>query len=238
MRRILASRNHNRVFWLARGEYFKWAAADDVCRPNYLARCVEVLDSDPTVVLAYPRTQFIDATGKNLDIHDPGWDLRSDQPHERFRHVISSFHWLNAIVGLVRADTLRKTRLMPAYSGGDYRVLAELSLLGKIYEIPEVLFERRIHPNTTSQHETCGMNPDPRWLIRQWTGTDAKVRLPGWSLNLDHFRTIARSELPSRQKLSLTRSLLRQMRWQRAKLWEEASGAIAYYCRLRRLSTG
>ena len=55
--------NHNRVFALAKGEYFKWAAADDVCRPNYLARCVEVLDRDPTVVLAYPRTQFVDAAG-------------------------------------------------------------------------------------------------------------------------------------------------------------------------------
>src|SRR5262249_37479880 len=28
--------NHNRAFALARGEYFKWAAADDVCLPNYL----------------------------------------------------------------------------------------------------------------------------------------------------------------------------------------------------------
>jgi len=230
--------NHNRVFALARGEYFKWAAADDLCRPNYLARCVEVLDSDPTVVLAYPRTRFIDATGKHLDIHDPGWDLRSDQPQERFCYVISSWHWMNAIVGLVRTSALEKTRLMPAYSGGDYRVLAELSLLGKIYEIPEVLFERRIHPGSTSQHEACGMNPDPKWLIRWWTGTEATVALPRWSLSLDYFRAIARSELPWRHKLSLTRSLLRQIRWQRAKLWEEASGALREFCLSWRLSGG
>ena len=31
-----AAQNYNRVFALARGEYFKWAAHDDVCKPNYL----------------------------------------------------------------------------------------------------------------------------------------------------------------------------------------------------------
>ena len=228
--------NHNRVLALAQGEYFKWAAADDLCRPTYLARCVEVLDNDPTVVLAYPKTLFIDATGKSLDIHDPGWDLRSNEPQERLRRVISSCHWMNAIVGLTRTSSLKRTRLMPAYSGGDYRVLGELSLLGKIYEIPEVLFERRIHPGSTSQHEACGMNPDSRWLIRWWTGTDAKVSMPRWSLSLDHFRTIVRSELPLKHKLSLARTLFRHVRWQRANLWEEGLEAILHYCHIHRLS--
>src|SRR5262245_34908562 len=51
--------NYNGVFSLASGEYFKWAPADDTCLPNYLARCVEILDLDSTVVLAYPQTQFV-----------------------------------------------------------------------------------------------------------------------------------------------------------------------------------
>ena len=66
---------------------------------GYLARCVEVLDRDPTVVLAYPRTQFVDAAGRPLDIHDPGWDLRSDEAHERLRYVIFSGHWVNQSSG-------------------------------------------------------------------------------------------------------------------------------------------
>jgi len=218
--------NHNQVFTLARGEYFKWAAADDVCRPSYLARCVEVLDRDPTVVLAYPRTQFIDAAGRPLDIHDPGWDLRSDEADQRLRYVIFAGHWANAVVGLIRSDALAKTRLMPRYSVGDRRVLGELSLLGKFYEIPETLFLRRLHPNSTSQHGTSGTNPDPKWLIRCWTGRDRSVSLPHWSLNIDHFRTITRSQLPFRQKLSVTRSLLRCMRWQREGLLKEVWAAF------------
>src|ERR1051326_2036095 len=36
--------NLNRVFELARGELFKWAAHDDVCAPTLVERCVEVLE--------------------------------------------------------------------------------------------------------------------------------------------------------------------------------------------------
>lgn len=221
--------NHNHVVMLARGEYFKWAAADDLCLPDYLARCVEVLDGDPSVVLTYPKTQFIDAEGARLDIDDPGWDMRSDQPAERLRRVITSGHWMNAIVGLMRISALRQTRLMPAYSGGDYRVLADLSLLGKVQEVPETLFKRRLHSNSTSQHGTGGVTPDRRWLIRCWTGSDSAVSLPRWSLKIDYFRAIAGSRLPLPQKASLMRSLLRRARWQRAKLLEELSEAIPAY---------
>src|SRR5262249_10793675 len=130
---------------LARGEYFKWAAADDICKPTYLERCVEVLDREPSVVLAYPRTQFINEAGVPLNVEDPGWNLQSDEAHERFRYVIFAGHWANAVVGLVRLSALAQTRLFPAYAGGDFRVLAELSLLGKFCEIPEKLFLRRLH---------------------------------------------------------------------------------------------
>lgn len=226
--------NHNRVFSLARGEYFKWAAADDVCRPNYLARCVEVLDRDPTVVLAYPRTQFVDAAGQPLDIHDPGWDLRSDEAYERFRYAIFAGHWANAVVGLIRASALAKTRLMPAYPGGDFRVLGELTLLGKFYEIPEVLFVRRLHSGSSSQHGTSGVDPDQKWLVRYWTGADNSPAMPKWGINVDRFRTIVCSQLTLRQKSSLVRSLLRQMRWQRRTLFYELLAAVPAYLARRR----
>jgi glycosyltransferase involved in cell wall biosynthesis len=221
--------NHNVAFALARGEYFKWAAADDVCRPTYLSRCVEVLDRDPTVVLAYPRTQFVDEAGRPLDVDDPGWDLQSDEAVERMRYVIFAGDWANAVVGLIRASALKQTRLMPAYSGGDYRVLGELSLLGKFYEIPETLFERRLHAGSTSQHGAGGKTPDSKWLIRCWTGEDGRISLPRWGLMIDHFKTVLRSELPIRQKFSLSGSLLRHMRWQRSNLMNELWVAAAAY---------
>ena len=55
------SGNLNLLVPLARGRLFKWATADDVLRPGYLERCVAALDADPSVVLAYPKTDFVDA---------------------------------------------------------------------------------------------------------------------------------------------------------------------------------
>src|SRR3990172_11630910 len=43
--------NFNSVFRLSGGEYFKWAASDDVCERDYLRKAVDVLDRDPSIVL-------------------------------------------------------------------------------------------------------------------------------------------------------------------------------------------
>ncbi len=56
--------NFNHLVDLASTPYFTWAAADDVRRPAFVRRCLEVFaDSDPATVLVYPRTQIIDAAG-------------------------------------------------------------------------------------------------------------------------------------------------------------------------------
>ena len=43
--------NFNRVFDLGRGRYFKWAAHDDVLRPELLRRCVDVLEDNRDAVV-------------------------------------------------------------------------------------------------------------------------------------------------------------------------------------------
>ncbi len=55
-----ASWNHTFLALEARAPYFKWAAADDVCEPTYLERCVEVLENDASAVLCQPKTIEID----------------------------------------------------------------------------------------------------------------------------------------------------------------------------------
>ena len=55
--------NHNRTLELARGEYFKLYAHDDILMPTYLERLVEVLDRDPGVVLVHPKTMIINEQG-------------------------------------------------------------------------------------------------------------------------------------------------------------------------------
>jgi glycosyltransferase involved in cell wall biosynthesis len=63
--------NFNRAFELARGEYFMWAAYDDVRHPQYLRRCVAALEAHPSAVLCCTEVRLIDERGQDLD--DPNW---------------------------------------------------------------------------------------------------------------------------------------------------------------------
>jgi len=210
-----AARNFNHVFELSSGEYFKWATADDVCSPELVARCLSVLDTTPTAVLACAKIRFIDETGTPFDRYDPGWDLRDDAAHERLRYIIYAGHLVNPHYGLIRTSALSKTRLLRTYSGGDYCVLGELSLLGKFFEIPECLLLRRLQPDASSQHSN-----DLEWQTRFYNGKP-KLTLPCLYRSADHFTTIVHSQLHLRQKLSLINSLLHSLLWRRRRLYEE-----------------
>lgn len=220
------ARNFNLVFGLARSPYFKWATADDVCLPEFLARCVDELDQHPSVVLTYPRTQFIGPDGTPLAVDDPGWDLRCDDAAQRLRFVLEAEHWVNSLLGLIRRDALARTRGMPLYPGGDYRVLAKLSLLGKFHEIPERLYQRRLHANASSQHSQGGAIPDPAWLVRYWRGSKSQLALPGWQRVLDELSIILGSGLPARARASLVAHLARRINWRRRDLFQEFGRAV------------
>ena len=69
---------------------------------------------------------------------------------------------------------------MPRYVGGDYRIMAELSLQGKFVEIPEHLYVRRIHSGSTK-----GNAENSKWLRRYYVGTGAGVRAPDGHLRRD-----------------------------------------------------
>ena len=207
--------NYNFLFGLARGEYFKWASHDDPCEPLFLERCVAVLDRDPGVVLAYPRARFVDEAERPLEIHDPGFALDFEPPAERLRYTIAANHWVNAILGVIRRETLARTRLLPRYPGGDYVLLGQLCLLGRFVEVPEALLLRRIHPDSSSQ-----LAADPQRVF-QYVTARGGIALPAWLRLRDHARSILASELGWRDKLSLLGTLLRQAQARRERLVRE-----------------
>lgn len=219
--------NHNIIFERARGKYFKWAPADDLCAPSYLERCVEVLDRDPTVVIAYPKTRFINFDRVPLDIEDPGWHLMSDSAAERFRYALRPRgYWANVIVGLIRREALARTQLMPSYPGGDFRLIAELSLQGKFYEVPEYLFFRRLHERSSSQH-----TKDLNWETLYWAGGHEKLPWPFLHLKTDYLRILLLSQLSTRQKISVLGTLLRSVVGGRKALMHEVQMHAMFFFR-------
>jgi glycosyltransferase involved in cell wall biosynthesis len=148
-----ASWNFNRVYSLARAPYFKQAAHDDICAPTFLERCVEVLDRDPTVVMAYPRTILIDDDGGEIERFQDTLDLREERPHQRFQHFHHVFgHWsiCHPIFGVMRVAPVAGRDILPPFISSDVLLLGELSLHGKIVEVPEYLFSLRWHAGAST----------------------------------------------------------------------------------------
>lgn len=143
---IGAAPNHNRVFHLANGRYFKWAAHDDENCREFLQRCVEVLDRMPeSVVLAYPQADLIDEDSAITGRYTVSIDCASRRPHARLGAVLDRIVLGTPVYGVVRTQALHKTRLLGSYVGADYALLAELSMLGSLREVPLPLLRKRIH---------------------------------------------------------------------------------------------
>ena len=198
--------NFNLLVPHARGRMFKWATADDLLRPGYLEQCVSLLESDPSLVLASTKTVFVDEHDAPLDITDPGWHLVSDDPSARLSFSIRAVHFVNAALGVIRTDALRQTHLVPRYAGGDFRMMAELSLLGKFLLIQEPLYVRRIH-----QGSTKGNTGNAVWLRRYYGGARPGSSAAYWRLCGDRAKVVLRAGIPISRKLVLLAQLARTM---------------------------
>ena len=87
-RNMGAGWNVRRVYELARGKYFKQAAADDLLEPDFLRRCVQILETDPGCVLAHARTKEIDENGAFISNYVTPHKADYDDPVKRFGEVL------------------------------------------------------------------------------------------------------------------------------------------------------
>jgi glycosyltransferase involved in cell wall biosynthesis len=185
---IGGANNENRTFELSRGQYFRWAAHDDVCAPDLVAKCVSALDGDAEIVICYSQVVEIDEHGTRGRLISRN-NASSPRPHERFARIASSKDFCEETYGLIRSETLRKTRLQQNYTASDRTLLCELALYGRFHEIPEPLFFKRFHPK----------NVYTDWRARMaWfdASLEGKITFPFWMQLRDYFETIRRAEVP------------------------------------------
>ena len=200
-----AAQNYNRVFALARGEYFKWAAHDDVCKPNYLKQCVEVLDRESEVVLCYPKAHSIDGSGKQTGTYTKNLNIRHSKPNERLHQLLKTYGWYHATqaFGLMRAHVLQQTLLIGNYPHADRVLLAELALHGKFYEVPEFLFERRVHPKISTHANKTDET------LSAWYGKG--VFLPRWRRYFEYCRAVYRTDITKEEQLRSYLQIIRRL---------------------------
>lgn len=222
-----ATRNFNRVVELARGDYFKWAAHDDVHDTECVSRCVEVLDGDPSVVLTYPRSQDIDAEGRRLDREFK--KIRNDD-HDavtRFADLIRLDYSCESIFGLMRAAVLRRTRLLSNFADSDRVLLAEIGLAGRIFEIPERLFFHRQHANR-SVSQFKGRQERSAWFDASKAGRPA---FPYTRELVGFLGAVRRSSLSRGHRARCYGLLARWVAGNLGHLWEDVTYAGRYVLR-------
>ncbi len=185
-----AAKNFNRVFELSTAEYFKWAAHDDMLAPDYLLKCIEVLDNDEAIVLCYPKTKIFDEHGRFLRNYDLELDTGSARPYTRFCDLVLLNHACFPVFGVIRSRVLAKTPLIGGYAASDRVLLGALSLYGRFFEVPEYLFFRRNHPQQSTRaydHRAVTAWFDP--------SKSGKVVFLFWKILLEYCLLIKRAPL-------------------------------------------
>lgn len=212
-----AARNYNLAVQACGGDYFKWAAHDDLLDPSFLRRCVAVLDADPRAVIAYPKTRIIDSTGAAIETY--ALKLPSDDPDPVVRfEAMLSIHRCFEIFGLIRREALLETRLMEPFAHGDGILLAHLALRGTFVEIDEELFLARRHADQSMERFKQDYLRYATWFDPRHAG---RRLFPYWRIYREFFRAARMARLSARDRWRCYRCVARWMRFRRDRLFGE-----------------
>jgi glycosyltransferase involved in cell wall biosynthesis len=211
--------NSRRVYFLARGKYFKWAAHDDFCASTFLERCIEHLESDPAVALAHSKVRVLDENGNFLEDYE--WPMSTDSPDpvQRFRDLLLNDHLCFQIFGVIRMEVLRRLPPQGSYVNSDGVLLAQIGLAGRYVEISERLFINTRHSRQSSQTRPLRVNrkgfrltrrygtlPSPEWWDPKLT---RKITFPEWRQLKEYALSIHSAPLVFNDRLRAYPLLLR-----------------------------
>lgn len=206
-------KNFHRVFELADGVCFKWAHHDDRIAPDFLLKCMAVMESDPSIVICYPQALVIDENGKTVKQRQYGLDTSLIRPEDRFRGVLGIDLGSPPICGIMRTDILRKTPLLAGSYASDQVLLAELALWGRFHEVREPLLLHRDHPE-----RSVFVSPT-RHLLAVWFDPSraGRIILPVWGIFFEYLSSIGRAPLSWRERL---RCRVQMAKWARYR-WRD-----------------
>lgn len=155
--------NFNHVLDLATGQYFMWAAYDDIWDAVFIERLTQALDINPRAGLAFCHFVLIDAEGRlerTFKIDWSGIFARSKTWQFGFMSLLDELksRKANFIYGLMRRNALLECggmTILPGVSYAGEDVLTLLRLLAKwdFTIVNQVLFHYRIRPQPVRNKE-------------------------------------------------------------------------------------
>ena len=214
---IGAPRNFNQTFDLSSSKYFKWATSDDLCAPQFLELAVGVLERDLTVVLCYAKSTIIAEDGSPIEAYEDKLHLTEAKASQRFMWLLNTIGLCHQHQGVIRSAALRQTAMLKEHTPSDVNLVAELSLYGKFYELPQRLFFRRLHPYAGSWERSD--------MIRQTAFYDPgriyRIDLHCFREHFAYLGAIRRAPIEFRERAQLYCFVLRRIIWSRSRLARE-----------------
>ena len=214
---IGAPRNFNRTFELSSSRYFKWATSDDLCGPQFLELAIAALERDPGIVLCYAKTTIIAEDDSPIEDYEDKLHLMETKATHRFTRLLNTIGLCHQHQGVIRGAALRQTAMLKDHIGSDVNLLAELSLYGRFYELPQRLFFRRLHPGASSWARSD--------LARQAEfydpGNSRGIVLHSLHQHVAYLGAVRRAPIGFREKVALYRFILRRIIGSRERLQQE-----------------
>ena len=209
--------NLNFLLAAATTRYVKLANADDYWAPQMIGAAVAILEQDPTVVLCYPMMVMVDEFDRETARYDYRLHLTDEDRFTRFVGALQGLRLVNQLTGVMRLDVVQHLLPMMELVSSDGMFVAELSLYGKIFQLPEYHYYRRFHERSSSfdrksrQHEL-------RYVYAAGVTT---IRYENWRRHLGLAGRVLLGALPWRTRTASLGFLARRMFWDRAALLKE-----------------
>jgi hypothetical protein len=219
---IGAPANWNFVARQARGEYFKWASVSDRCDPRFIEACLRPLLANDDAVLCFTRTRYIDEAARFVGESDSDFEVRAENPSERFWQVCQHLQINNQQSGLIRLSALCRTRLDRLYPHGDRVLMAELALIGKFLLVAEPLLLRR----AGADHWTAQRSRDELYRMF-WPYGAPRMPMVHTRRLLDYAATALRAPVPFAERLRAAAHALRYAYWRHADVKADLAEAFA-----------
>ncbi len=166
------NKNFNALARSAKGNYFFWASAHDWLDPTFVEDCVTVLESDPRIVLAYPRTINVTADGVQTREKVRPFDITRMQPAERFAEVMWRVD-CNYVYGMFRLQPMLDSHMFQLVPAADRVFLSEMAIKGIFAPVNTVKYYRMnrigIQPEMEKRHRLM------KYMYPDRTFTDAEL---------------------------------------------------------------
>ena len=215
---IGASANYNLLYEKATAPYFRWSNADDLLAPTLHEKCLNALEATPEAVLAAGTTVLIDENGAETGEWDDDLHLTQERPSIRLQTFIDKVNLTNVIYGLMRTEPLSHTDLMGngTVPAADTIMMGQLVLHGQFLQIPEPLFYRRMHDESSSANRD-----NTKQQEAFWSAGAGEFSRPGWRRLAAYRRGISNASVDASEAMSLYKLMLRQAWMSKRRLCAE-----------------